>query len=111
MSERGSFATELTWCITCHQAVGTVLGDLLLQAAASVREIVFWDNETGAFQQGLWAGRVRGLYAGEELDVFTSEVNPALAAVLCHPLRLAVFADSGASQVFVVDREDRPEVS
>lgn len=94
MSERGSFVTEYIGCPAC---------------LAAVRQLLLVDHEHNkffrAFESGpvdgkplpIIAGKIGGLYFGEELVEFESYWAPELAKVICHPLRVAVLADHGES--------------
>ena len=88
MSERGSFVTEYIYCRHCFEAVERVLlGDEK------------YLRSTKVFGQGhvlpIIAGKVGGLYQGEELDSFEQMYIPALTEVICHPVRIAVLAEHG----------------
>ncbi len=92
MSERGAFVTEYIGCPIC---------------LAAVRQLLLVDHEHGkffrAFESGdvngkpmpIIAGKIGGMYFGEELVEFRDYWVPELAKVLCHPLRVAVLADHG----------------
>lgn len=99
MSERGSFVTEYIGCPKCW---------------AAARQLLLVDTEHDkffrAFESGpvdgkplpIIAGKIGGLYFGEELVDFESHYAPALAAVICHPLRVAVLSDTGGERFFNV---------
>ena len=98
MSERGSFVTEYIGCPRCW---------------AAARQVLLVDHEHYKFFRAfesppvdgkplpIIAGKIGGLYFGEELVEFESYWAPELAKVICHPLRVAVLADHG-QQIFNV---------
>ncbi len=97
MSERGSFVTEYVYCLKCFEAAKGILLKRKKYLCSFV--VPSWDiNETGL---PIIAGKVGGLYAGEELDKFEQEYIKELALVLCHSLRIAVLAESG-EKIFTV---------
>jgi len=49
------------------------------------------------------AGKIGGLSPGEEIWGFDMELAPEIASVICHPVRIAVMADSGASRIFRIE--------
>lgn len=91
MSERGSFVTEYIYCDQCLSAAKGVL----LQNEKYLRGVVIpmWGDSAGELP--IIAGKVGGFYSGEELVVFECEIIPALSEVICHPVRIAVLAESG----------------
>lgn len=96
MSERGSFVTEYIYCNKCFEAAKGIL-----LKKQSLRDMVAMVGSQ------ILAGKIGGLYSGEELDVFEYEIMPNLAKVLCHPMRVAVLAESG-EQIFTVQPTVRP---
>jgi len=97
MSERGSFVTEYIYCGKCLEVAKSVL----LKNEKYLRGIVvpMWGENPGELP--IIAGKIGGMYSGEELDIFEVEIAPALADVLCHPMRIAVLAEIG-EQIFTV---------
>lgn len=92
MSERGSFVTEYIHCPKCLAAAKAVL----MQDNKGLKGVQI--PVAGSVSEGLYpiiAGKVGGMFGGEELQVFESELIPALEPVLCHPLRIAVLAEDG----------------
>lgn len=103
MSERGSFVTQYMHCPKCLAAAKSVL----LQDNKGLKGIEI--PVAGGFG-GLYpiiAGKVGGLFAGEELQVFEIELIPLLEPVLCHPLRIAVLAEAGEA-IYTVQPKIRP---
>lgn len=83
MSERGSFVTEYIHCSECFRGISRALPWL------DVAEI------TQVGQLPILAGKVCGMYASEELDVFENG-RERLEAGICpgHRVRIAVLSDS-----------------
>ncbi|MGI0034607.1 MAG: hypothetical protein ACRD98_01885 [Nitrososphaera sp.] len=52
-----------------------------------------WESEGETLP--IVAGKIGGMYSGEELHTFELEILPLLEARLCHPVRVAVIAESG----------------
>jgi hypothetical protein len=96
MSERSSFVTEFVYCDRCFAAVK----DVLLGRDKYLCSIVVppWDG-CARSELPIVAGKIGGLGAGEELLDLELKYGPALAKRICHPLRIAVLLDSGASAV------------
>jgi hypothetical protein len=97
MSDRGSFVTEYIRCHKCLKAAKFVL--LRREKYLCSSEIPGWDS-TGE-PLPIIAGKVGGVYVGEELDVFAKDLNKLLSKILCHSLRIAVLAESG-ERIFTV---------
>lgn len=94
MSERGSFVTQYIFCGKCLEAAKK---ELLSREKYLCSEVL--THPRGEF--GIIAGKVGGLYAGEELHTFENELIPELSKIICHPMRIAVLAESG-EQIFTV---------
>ena len=100
MSERGSFTTEYIYCKDCFEAVRKILekDDKYLKGV----QIPMWSgNETGE-ELPIIAGKIGGLHSGEELETFEFELNQEIAKVICHPVRIAVLAESG-ERIFTIE--------
>lgn len=91
MSERGSFVTQYIYCSKCLEAAKKVL--LRKEKYLCSQLIDNWDSTGKPIR--IVAGKVGGLYAGEELDAFTRWYCPLLAKLICHSLRIAVLAENG----------------
>ena len=87
MSDRGCWMTEFIYCPKCRETVRGVLSGVLLEPIYTIAQ----GPDSG---MGSLHGRVSGLYPGEEIDVFESEIIPALEGKVCHPVRFAVIAES-----------------
>lgn len=95
MSERGSFVTEYVYCPKCFVAAKSVLLErhkyLCSITLPSWEKIEDDDGHT----LPIIAGKIGGLYPGEELDSINDGFRRDLAPLLCHPLRIAVLAEQG----------------
>lgn len=91
MSERGSFVTEYIYCEKCFQAAKSVLLDREKYLCSTV--IPQWDNS--GTEIPVIAGKTGGSYSGHELHIFEQDLGPQLEVLICHPLRVAVLAESG----------------
>ena len=81
MSERGSFATEYIYCENCFKVVKSILNDS--------PNVEF--HQIGEYP--ILAGKVSGMYAGEEVVLFEN-IAKRLSEAVCHSVRLCVFPDS-----------------
>ncbi len=96
MSERGSFCTEYIYCQRCRDVVCGILGGTEKHLCGSL--LPSWlPGET----LPIVAGKIGGMYAGEELHTFEWELLPRLESRLCHPLRVAVLAEQG-EKIFTI---------
>ena len=94
MSERGSFVTEFVYCNKCFK----VLCDILLGNEKYLMSIKIphWNNENIEKKTlPIIAGKIGGLYPGEELDRFEVYFVPEIESLICHTVRIAVLAESG----------------
>lgn len=97
MSERGSFVTQYIYCDECLNAAKSILiGNEKYLCSSQIQS---WTDEGKMLP--IIAGKVGGLYEGEELHDFECDYIPRLEKVICHPLRVAVLADRG-EQIFIV---------
>jgi len=97
MSERGSFVTQFIYCPDCFVKMKAALCQNKKLNKAYLRGVKVRNAP-------IIAGKIRGGWRGEELHlveqyIFTNENAP------CHPVRIAVLADSGESGVFVVQTD------
>jgi len=91
MSERGSFITEYIYCPKCLEVLkGVLLGH---EKHLMSIEIPHWNG--GVKPLPIIAGKIGGLYSGEELNTFEFEFVPEIKKTICHPIRIAVIADEG----------------
>jgi len=100
MSERGSFCTEYIYCDKCLEVVQSILID----------NDKFLSSETiptHSHEPRIVAGKIGGLFPGEELLDMECEYGPAIAARICHPLRIAVLAEKG-EKIFHITPEMKP---
>lgn len=98
MSERGSFVTEYIYCDKCLEACKRVL----LANEKYLRGIIIPGWEGLKEDLPIIAGKIGGLYGGEELHTFEWYLIPELQKTICHPLRIAVLAEDG-EQIFRID--------
>lgn len=119
MSERGSFVTEYIYCEKCADAVESLLCSDPHEGLCAQR-LTGWPMPGGAVEgpEQTWklpiiAGKVGGLYDGEEAQVFEFELIPKIAAVICHPVTVVVLPDSchARADVFrIVPKPSEPHV-
>lgn len=103
MSERGSFVTEYIYCEKCFEAAK---GVLIAQGKYLCSTVVpGWNKQEPELP--IIAGKLGGLYAGEELVDFEFEYAPRLEDVLCHSMRVAVLAEKG-ERIFTVMPTEKP---
>jgi len=91
MSERGSFVAEFIYCKNRLNAVKAVL--LSSNKYLMSIEIPHWNGGTEPLP--IIAGKIGGLYAGEELNTFEFEFIPEIENSICHVIRIAVLAEKG----------------
>ena len=86
MSERGSFVSEYIYCDQCTHKINEVLKS-------------FFDQKFFNFVKldkfNIFAGKIGGLYQGEELIFFEFEVIPKIEMVICHDVRFCVLGECG----------------
>lgn len=104
MSERGSFVTEYIYCEKCFEAAKAVLTSR--EKYLCTATLPSWlDDEK---ELPIIAGKVGGLYPGEEIHIFAFKFVEELELRICHPLRIAVLAESG-EKIFTVKPSKDPE--
>ena len=91
MSERGSFVTEYIYCKKCFDAAWEVLNRDGKWLHATIANGYGGDKA----QTRIISGGIRGLFPRQEIDDFKHEIIPLLQKVICHPLRMAVLAETG----------------
>lgn len=92
MSQRGSFVTEYIYCDKCFEAAKKVLiADDKYLAATTISP---WTGSSDK-ELPIIAGKIGGIYSGEEFVIFEKELLLELSKVICHPLRIAVLAEDG----------------
>lgn len=98
MSQRGSFVTEyIDCCSDCLNAAKEVLIDN--HKYLSSIQLPSWAN--GETHLPVIAGKLGGMYPGEEIDNFCRDLAPLLAAKIRHPIRIAVLAEIGQEIITV----------
>lgn len=101
MSERGSFCTEYVYCKQCFAAVKEVLERHRDDKYLNFTELDYYP---------IIAGKIGGIFAGEELfRVLPLDTTPArdafgmeLARAICHPIRIAVLPDGQQGQIIEI---------
>jgi len=98
MSERGSFCTEYVYCSKCFE----VLKKHLLKRNKSLCSTVIptWETDNSANPLPIIAGKIGGMYGGEEIVNFRALDKDKIEAEICHPVRVVVMADSGTTAIF-----------
>ena len=97
MSERGSFCTEYIYCDKCMDACRKVLlGDVKYLNSQEIKDLP------------IIAGKIGGLYAGEELDTMEMEYIPDIQELMCddHTLRICVHSDLRGSVIYEFTKHD-----
>lgn len=90
MSERGAWCTEYIHCDKCRAGFRAFLKKT---DATPLPDGKYWSG--GEITAGVFAGRIGGLYAKEELHTWEQELEPELSPLICHDLRVAVIAEDG----------------
>ena len=91
MSDRGSFVTEYIYCIKCFEAAKTIL----IGQEKYLTSIIIPPWSPDQKELPIIAGKIGGLYEGEELHTFEFEFIPKLESLICHKIRIAVLAETG----------------
>lgn len=94
MSERGSFVTEYIYCDRCFREVKKVLMGKHKYLCSTL--VPSWCKQ----RLPIVAGKIGGMYAGEELVDMETKYVPAIEKRVCHDVRIAVLAESG-ERIFV----------
>ena len=104
MSERGSFVTEYIYCLKCFESLEKILLDK--QKYLCSVAIPTWVENLNLVNQGnrdvlpIIAGKIGGLWPGEELFTFDYCLRDAIENVICHEVKIAVLADCGEGSIF-----------
>ena len=104
MSERGSFVTEWMYCDRCFQCVKKVLG----QSEKHLTGIAIPRPHDNNLEMPIVAGRIGGLYQGEEIDAMKELIKDHLEPILCHAVRIAVLSEH--DDVVLVATPARPRI-
>lgn len=103
MSERGSFVTEWMYCDRCAQCAKEVLG----QSEKHLTGIAIpWPHDNN-LEMPIVAGRIGGLYQGEEIDAMRELIKAHLEPILCHAVRIAVLSEH--DEVILVATPAQPQ--
>ena len=97
MSERGSFCTEYIYCDKCFEACKQVLLDNTK-----------WLNSLQIHELPIIAGKIGGMYSGEELIDMENEYIPAIQELMCdkHKIRICVHSDSNGSVIYEFNKDE-----
>lgn len=98
MSERGSWITEY---IYCEETVAALKEYFEAQVCPRKKYFTVTTNKD-VFGNSILAGRIGGLYMGEEIDCFENEMVPDIEKIIKAPVRICVLAEAG-SRIFVID--------
>ena len=93
MSERGSFVTQFCYCDICVRALESVLASRCKNVTVIRGSIV--------------AGYVSGSAPGDEIGYF-EDYAEEIAAVICHPVRVAVIAEQGERFFNIAPKQKAP---
>lgn len=99
MSERGSFVTEYIYCKECFSRLKEVL--LSKDKYLCSTTIPTWEENGGELP--IIAGKVGGLYAGEEAHTFEFQLADAIESALCEgcTLTVAVIPEESQYKCFI----------
>ena len=92
MSDRGSFVTDYIYCDKCFSAVKRVL--LKSQKHLCSTTVPHLDPQRKEFP--IVAGKISGLFPGEEIVTMETELLPEIEKSICHKVRIAVLAEKGS---------------
>ena len=106
MSERGSFMTDYIYCSQCLKALKLILCEKTKSLCGS--QLPSW--QTGK-RLPIIAGKIGGSYFGEEIHIFESELIPKIKSIICHHVRIVVFADNGDAKIFTLEPKERKVAS
>ena len=107
MSERGSFVTQYIYCEKCFEAAKTVL----LGNDKYLCSLVIPSYEGSGKFLPIIAGKIGGLYAGEEIHTFLEELIPRLEPLLCkdHAVKIVVIPDNGEAKGIIAKSRKRED--
>jgi hypothetical protein len=91
MSERGSWCTEYIACDHCFDGLKKHFMAQEQGKYFSAQQL----NSSWSGELPILAGKIGGLWGGEEVFVFDQEMRPGIEAAICHPVRIAVLAETG----------------
>jgi hypothetical protein len=99
VSERGSFVTEYIYCDKCFSALKKAL---IEDGYGDHASVLLGQSAKGEFEFPIIAGKVDGLYSGEEIHGMEYVIEEYVQPNICHPVRICVLADTGGEQIFHV---------
>lgn len=92
MSERGSLCTEYIYCSDCVKAIKQVFDEENCGKYLHIVQIPSWEGQGKLLP--IFAGKIGGLYNGEEIESFDYNLREQISDVICHPVRFCVFAEN-----------------
>lgn len=97
MSERGSFCTEYIYCDKCFEACKQVL-----------LNNTKWLNSLQIHELPIIAGKIGGMYSGEEIVDIENEYIPTIQKLMCdkHTIRISVHSDSNGSVIYKFNKNE-----
>lgn len=98
MSERGTWVTEHIYCQQCVDR----FQEFLIDSGCGTNGEKYWSYVK--LSPWSFAGRISGLYSGEELHDWDS-IAEDLGKVLCHPVRVAVISDTAGEKIYKIGGE------
>lgn len=98
MSERGSFCTEYLYCDNCANALKVVFDKENLHEGNKYFKPEYLycvaDNGSESHEKfRIIAGKVGGLYGGEEHSIFDWTLRESIEQAICCPVDIAVLSD------------------
>jgi hypothetical protein len=101
MSERGSFITEYIYCNKCFEACKQIL-------LGNTK----WLNSLQIHEFPIIAGKIGGLYCGEEFVDMEHTYIPKIQELMCdfHKIRICVHSDGNGSIIYEIDKHNVKEV-
>lgn len=91
MSERGSFVTEYVYCPDCFNGLKKIL--LSKHKFLCSRVVRGWESKNSNLP--IIAGKIGGLFSGEEIITFDVYMRKSIESSICHSIRIAVIAEDG----------------
>jgi len=98
MSERGSWITEYIYCEDTY----TALRKYFEANLCPENKYFTLSSDEDTFKRSILAGKIGGLYSGEEIVTFEHEMIPDIKEIIKVPVRICVLAESG-SRIFEIE--------
>lgn len=99
MSERGSFTTEYSYCDKCIEALKPILccDEKYMHGVP----IPMYGGSNEMEHLPIIAGKVGGLWGGEEVFTFHHILRERIEAVICQDFRIAVLPENGSDEILL----------